>query len=600
MTEQNTDCCTPSGRLGALPPFDIPMLPRTETGTLHDWSWRFFAAPEIPEGLFDRGETVGDVLALPDGRKLQSTPFEFPESGMFDLYKLITPRPATLARTIFVADFTLPRAGVLTIALGVDWMVLARCNGTVFCDTRVIGNGEAPVGFDHIAQIVCRAGANQLVLEIQGGGLPEAIIAAKLLDAEPLGVRFAPWASYPDGEANAMSVIFSGTRVSPAGVDYRKKGTEEWTRCYDDLGGQIRRDRDVHVIRLEDLEPDTEYEYRVFLLDDYRGFAEVPVPGIHTFRSAPRSGREFSFLVTADVQLPTPKRTEFLNALLTADDARKMDFFAFLGDVLWTSDCDKTVIEDFVMVCREASGNRVPLLTVRGNHEIYGKDTNRFFDYFTAPEPGREGYFLFRYGEVCFIVLDFCDDAPRMPFPSTRCLHDFEPYLAKEARWLKQAVTLPMCRDAKYRIVLAHGIPVGDSKEYMPDHVRQVIDPVFAGRDPEVKVHLWLGGHVHRPFRSIPGENACYSPIAPDDFRPGLKHPRIGDRYHFPVLIAGGPIKSLPDSLQLTSFKVEVAQDAVTVSARDRYGKEFDRIAIAPDGMVRELFRDEFLRRYEY
>ena len=600
MTAKITDCCSPSGLAVPPPPAVLPMLSCAESGTLHDWSWRFFAAPEIPEGLFDRGETVGDVLALPDGRKIQGVPFQFPESGRFDLYKLVAPRPATLARTVFVADFTMKQAGLLTIALGVDWMVLARCNGTVFCDTRTIGNGEAPVGFDHIAQIACRAGANQLVLEVQGGGCPEAVIAAKLLDAEPLAVRFAPWASYPDSEANAMSVIFSGTRVSPAGVDYRKKGTEEWTRCYDDLGGQIRRDRDVHVIRLEDLEPDTEYEYRVFLLDDYRGFAEVPVPGIHTFRSAPRSGREFSFLVTADVQLPTPKRTEFLNALLTADDARKMDFFAFLGDVLWTSDCDKTVIEDFVMVCREASGNRVPLLTVRGNHEIYGKDTNRFFDYFTAPEPGREGYFLFRYGEVCFIVLDFCDDAPRMPFPSTRCLHDFEPYLAKEARWLKRAVQLPMCRDAKYRIVLAHGCPVGDSKEYMPDHVRQVIDPVFAGRDPEVKVHLWLGGHVHRPFRSIPGENACYSPIAPDDFRPGLKHPRIGDRYHFPVLIAGGPIKSLPDNFQLTSFKVEVAQDAVTVSARDRYGKEYDRIAVAPDGQVRELFRDGFFRRCEY
>lgn len=600
MTENIADCCSPSGQTVPPPPEALPMIPCAESGTLGSWSWRFFAAPDIPEGLFEHGETVGDTLALPDGRKIKGTAFRFPESGMFDLYQVVSPRPETLARTVFVADFTMTRAGLLTIALGVDWMVLARCNGTVFCDTRGIGNGEAPTGFDHIARIACRAGANQLVLEIQGGGCPEAVIAAKLLDAAPLALRFAPWTSYPDGEANAMSVIFSGTRVSPAGVDYRKKGTETWIRRYDNLGGQIRRDRDVHVIRLEDLEPDTEYEYRVFLLDDYRGFAEVPFPDIHTFRSAPRPGRKFSFLATADVQLPTPKRTEFLNALLNSKDARDTDFFAFLGDVLWTSDCDKTVIEDFVMVCRKASGNRIPLLTVRGNHEIYGKDSNRFFDYFTAPEPGREGYFLFRYGEVCFIVLDFCDDAPRAPFPSTRCLHDFEPYLAKEAHWLKQAVTLPMCRDAGYRIVLAHGTPVGDSSEYLPGHVRQMIDPLFAGNAPEVKIHLWLGGHVHRPFRSIPGENACYSPVAPDDFRPGLKHPRIGDSYQFPVLVTGGPNAKLSDRLQLTGFKVEVTEEAITVSSRDRYGKEFDRIAIAPDGMVRELFRDEFFRRYDY
>jgi len=600
MTELVTDCCSPSGLTAPPPPFELPMLSCAESGSLCDWSWRIFAAPEIPEGLFDHGETVGDTLALPDGRKIAAMPFQFPQSGMFDLYRVLSPRPATLARTVFVADFTMKRPGILTIALGVDWMVLARCNGKVFCDTRKIGNGEAPVGFDHVAPIACRAGANQLVLEIQGGGLPEAMIAAKLLDAVPLALRFAPWASYPDAEANAMSVIFSGTRVSPAGLDYRKKGTENWTRCYDNLGGQIRRDRDVHVIRLEDLEPDTVYEYRVFLLDDYRGFAEVPAPGVHCFRSAPRAGKAFSFLATADVQVPTPERTKFLNALLSADDARRADFFAFLGDVVWTSNCDKAVIEDFVMVCRNAVANRIPLVTVRGNHEIYGKDTNRFFDYFTAPEPGREGYCLFRYGDVCFIVLDFCDDAPRQPFPSTRCLHDFEPYIAREARWLRRAVRLPMCREAKYRVVLAHGVPVGDSCEYMPRHVRQVIDPVFAGDDPEVKIHLWLGGHVHRPFRSVPGENVCYSAVAPDDFRPGSKHPRLGGRYRFPVLITGGPRASLPDELQLTSFKVEVAPDAITVSARDRYGREFDRIAVAPDGSVTELFRAEFLRRYEY
>ena len=300
------------------------------------------------------------------------------------------------------------------------------------------------------------------------------------------------------------------------------------------------------------------------------------------------------------MQVQTPQRTDFLNTLLTAQDAAKIDFFAFLGDIWWTSDCDKTVIQDFVMVCRKASGNRIPLMMVRGNHEIYGKDTNRFFDYFTAPEPGREGYFLFRYGDVCFIVLDFCDDAPRAPFPSTRCLHDFEPYIAREARWLARAVELPVCRDARYRVVLAHGTPLGESYSYLPDHVRQVIDPVFAGRDPKVKIHLWLGGHVHRPFRSIPGENACYSPIAPDDFRPGLNHPRLGVNYHFPVLIAGGPKEPLPDRLQLTSFKVDIASDAITVSARDRHGNEFDRIAVGADGCVTELFREDFFRRWEY
>ena len=66
------------------------------------------------------------------------------------------------------------------------------------------------------------------------------------------------------------------------------------------------------------------------------------------------------------------------------------------------------------------------------------------------------------------------------------------------------------------------------------------------------------------------------------------------------MLIAGGPKESLPDRLQLTSFKVEVTSDAITVSARDRYGKEFDRIAVDADGCVTELFREDFFQRREY
>jgi hypothetical protein len=56
--------------------------------------------------------------------------------------------------------------------------------------------------------------------------------------------------------------------------------------------------------------------------------------------------------------------------------------------------------------------------------------------------------------------------------------------LEAESAWLKNAVHLPICRDAKFRIVLAHGIPVGDSKDYMPGHVHQIIDPIFGGKDP--------------------------------------------------------------------------------------------------------------------
>ena len=206
---------------------------------------------------------------------------------------------------------------------------------------------------------------------------------------------------------------------------------------------------------------------------------------------------------------------------------------------------------------------------------------------------------MFRWGDVCFLVLDFCDDHPRQDPPSTRQYHDFEPYLAAEAKWLKNAINLPMCRDAKYRIVLAHGIPVGDGREYMPNHVRQVIDPVLKGENPHLKIHLWLGGHVHRPFRSIPLKNACYSMLKPEDFLGGSLPP-LGVNYNFPVVITGGPTGKLGDNMQFTSIDVEVSEKCLTVHSRDRYQNEFDCVTITPEGVITEVKRNEEFCYYEY
>jgi hypothetical protein len=214
------------------------------------------------------------------------------------------------------------------------------------------------------------------------------------------------------------------------------------------------------------------------------------------------------------------------------------------------------------------------------------------------PEPGRDGYGMFRVGEVCFIVLDFCDDAPNIPQPSTRCFHDFEPYISHQSKWLKRMVKTPAFREAKFRIVLAHGTPVGDSKEYLPGHVRQVIDPVFGGKEPAEKIHLYLGGHIHRPFRSIPNKAACYSVCDPRQLP--VPHPVIGEEYAFPVVIMGGPSKITQEIFHATCIKVDVSESRIDVSSFDINNQEFDCFSIDEDGRIfAEKRRDDF-KYFEY
>ena len=571
-----------------------------------NWQWRYFSAADIPDVLGSIDGFIENELALPDGRVLQAVPFDFPAGGIINMYDIMEEIPPALARNLLIADFTADAPGSLFIGLAADWKWIFYFNGQKLIDTSVCGNGEAPVrATNHSLQLDYKAGRNQVVFEVFGGtyrhpGRDGGMdVAVEIIAGMPLlTFEYEPFVSFPDAEDNAVTVIFSGSRISPAAVDYRGQGSSgEWQRIYDNLGGQMRNDRKVHPIRLSDLQPDTLYEYRAVLLDDSQQLKEI-YGAVNTFRTAPAPGKPFSFVASADLQNPET-RIPFLEDLLGKNAPHKNDFFAFIGDLFWTSDYDLSVMDEFVMPFRKITNNQLPLVMVRGNHEIYGRESNRYFEYFTAPYPGREGYYLFRWGDVCFIVLDFCDDTGRCAPPSTRRMHDFEPYIAAEAKWLKQAVELPMCRNAKYRIVLAHGIPVGDAQKYMPKHVRQVINPVFGGANPVVQIHLWLGGHVHRPFRSIPLKNACYSMLPLDSFaKAPLEWP--GVEYRFPVVITGGPTGKLGDNMQFTSIRVEVDNDGLTVSSCDRYNVEFDRFTIAPDGEIRELERTDEFKYYEY
>jgi hypothetical protein len=364
----------------------------------------------------------------------------------------------------------------------------------------------------------------------------------------------------------------------------------------------MRRDEAVHCIRIDDLQPDTEYEYRAVLVDEARSFMEIPQKEIYTFKSAPAyaSATDFCFTATSDLQMPDDAREKLLKKIFTFPGFAQSSFFAFLGDILWTSNFDLMIIDKFVNFFRAGCNNSMPLVMVRGNHEIYGRDSNRYFKYFKSPRTIEQSYFMFSYGDVCFIVLDFLDNGPFQKAPSKRVRYDFGPHFAAQKRWLTKAVESPEFQTAKYRIVLSHGIPLGDIMKamYMPNNVRDTIDPLFGSANPKYKIHLWLGGHIHRAFRSLPLQNSFRSVV---DFSQKNQHPAIGENYAFPVMVMGGPLPRIPEAFTLTGMQVTVDSSFITVKHFDRNGKLFDHIKIAPDGKVTEVYTDEErFKKYNY
>jgi len=551
------------------------------------WLWRVFDLPDETDAAAVTGP-VGDELVL-DGVRISGQPLSFPPSGQTVLKEYFR---RTGQLILLVCDFTEEAAGSCVIGVSADWNLILKLNGEEVCSTWRVGSGEHTIEpDDHIAEIHYRAGKNQLTMLIRFG--LTARVAASLMKNEHPKLRYAPWCTFPDSETGAFTVIFSTFHPCPAGLDYRKKGSAEWLRVYDNQGGQIRRDQAIHHIRLTDLEPDTEYEYRAVLLDELKRWEEIPDPEIYSVRTLPADSREFRFNFTADLQAPAK-----VPALAEQMSRIPADFSVFAGDPVWTSDFDPAYLENAYLPLAKKFADR-PLVAVRGNHEMYGKDTSRFFEYFTPPpELGVEGYYAFRCGDAFFFALDFCDDDGRCPWPSTRALHDIDPYLEREARWLKNVIRQPACRDARWRIVLAHGVPAGDFKSYLPDHIRKVIEPVFGGSSPECRIHLWLGGHIHYAVRSIPGKNQLRTTVDPELRYAGNERGADISCWHFPVCAVSGPSRLNPPSLVNSFFSVAVKPDRIEVDSYDIEGKRYDRFAVSSSGEILEEQPSESFRLY--
>ena len=565
------------------------------------WQWNYYFERNIPAGLVG-GKTLDGTLTLSDKKVVRAKKIDYPPSCTIDLAKVVEPAPETLDRVIITADFYCDKAERMVLGVGIDWFAKIYANNKLIFDSTVPGNGEMPISYtNHMAEFVSKPGRNQLIFDVRCGRDSKQF-SVKELDVPPLAVKYQPWSMFPDSFDNAVSIVFSTTRMSPAAVDYRIKGSEKWTRVYDNQAGIMRRDEAVHCIRIEDLQPDTEYEYRAVLVDEAKSFKEIPQNEIYTFKSAPASAsaKDFSFAVTSDLQMPDADREKFLQDIFKFPGFEKSSFFTFLGDILWTSNFDLTIIDNFVNFFRDATDNRMPLVMVRGNHEIYGRDSNRYFKYFKSPRTVEQSYFMFTYGDVCFIVLDFLDDTARKPAPSTRSQFDFEPHFKAQAKWLRKALESPEFKQAKYRVVLAHAAPLGNGRVFMPGNVRRLIEPLFTGKDPAYKIHLYLAGHTHRVFRSIPRQNVARSALDVN-YDPKIKHPSIGVNYPFPVVVMGGRNWRIDKALQLSALQVKVTSSHLEVLHYDRNGKLFDHIKIAPDGNVTEVYADEVrFKKYNY
>jgi predicted phosphodiesterase len=253
----------------------------------------------------------------------------------------------------------------------------------------------------------------------------------------------------------------------------------------------------IHVVHVNGLEPGTRYSYkavstRVVKMKAYwpeKGLAaETPVAAFTTFD---RRKATAAFTAMTDTHEDAARVT----ALLTLVEPGANDFLVHLGDAFHGLESEDQLFGRWYDPASKVAAGSLPLLYVRGNHEMRGAFARNLFDYVPTPE-GRY-YFARDVGPLHLMVLDTGEDKPDQTNVYSR-LNKVGPYRTAEFAWLKaHAASDARAKAAPFRVVLAHHPEWGWTTEG---------EPAWTAAANTAKVDLVMGGHFHRTFIRKPGE----------------------------------------------------------------------------------------------
>lgn len=277
--------------------------------------------------------------------------------------------------------------------------------------------------------------------------------------------------------------------------------------------------RTLHAVRVRGLQPGTDYRYRIFSQEvlswpDVNNVTYGKTVGAdasrrraYGFRTFPAAGSGCSFLVLNDIH----GKADVLTRLCKRVDFSELGFVAFNGDMSSSVESGEQLFKDYLDASAALFAAGTPILFTRGNHETRGVFADSLGDYF----PGRDGRFygIYRYGDVCILLLDCGEDKPD-DHAEYNGLADYDAYRAEECAWLKKAVRSEEFLTASARIVLLH-IPPAAGAWHGSVHLNELFVPVLN----EAGIDLMLCGHDHRYSFHPAGERDAKFPIVVNDNR---------------------------------------------------------------------------------
>ncbi|MBR7108295.1 MAG: metallophosphoesterase [Lentisphaeria bacterium] len=538
--------------------------------------WQIYVSSKITQEDAKKISASGNMP--PESKKVNIKP-----GAVFHLAKISGRiKKGTPLRAIAFTTINSPADEERFIGAGADWYFTCYINGEKVLSTEPGGNEFFRISsYNHIGKVKLKKGANHVTLFIRPlvyqwkfafrlmpdlKMLPvhradrDRMIAQMFPPANP-GLLRKELLHQLSTDSAAISCEFGTPTI--CGIRFRSASAPE-KLLWNTISGK-RVVKKIHRFFLSGLKPDTAYTYDIVKLDT--NTAKIIPVSSGSFKTAPETGVRHRFIATGDTQISPDERKKTVASMLALPEGKSADFFVSLGDVTSTFVTFAPNYFDSYLDILHQNKFFKPVVMVKGNHEYRGNETEVYNDHF-----GRS-YYTFRHGEVFYIVLDTGEGADTIWKPGNHLLWtDTTQLFEEQIKFLERVISSPACKNAKYRIVLAHASPFKFHAHYYAQSVRKLAEKFFFGTDPRCKIDLWLCGHVHYVSRFDPATDTAYTSRA-TPYK--AKHYSAEDlkEINFTVITNDGPGRG---KVRTSVTAVEVTPEGLAVKIMTPEGKVID------------------------